>query len=391
MDDHRVRRRCVLYLSGFDPKGAAHYHALYRDESAKQALTTGFEVAVGPRCKNAQGNPTWDVRAEDDGVVVETDYEFLRWDDVVRQHWPRQDWRVWRAVFLTTLHNLGSGALSRIRRLSWPPFAVLFVPFALLCAVLMGLPVLAWAVYSGVRVLGGAWLWALLSSAVVVAVCLWAAARLERRWSMLWLMRSYAFTLQQSRGQSPKLEARLDQHAQTLSDRVRSGKYDEVLLVGHSSGCIMAVIVMARALRLAPRLATPGVAVNLLTLGQWIPLLGVLPQAHRFRDELQSLSIVPGIGWVDFSAPPDGCCFALCDPIAGLGLQTADRLPGRPELRSPRFVKMFDPQAYTGLKRDKLRMHFQYLMAADRVSDYDYFRITAGSRPLVTPTSESRS
>ena len=43
---------------------------------------------------------------------------------------------------------------------------------------------------------------------------------------------------------------------------------------------------------------------------------------------------------------------------------------------------MFHAAAYRRLKRDKFNLHFQYLMAGERVTDYDYFAITAGSRYL---------
>ena len=44
-----VRRRHVFYLSGFDPKGASYYHALYRAEAAQQAEVNGHTIEVSPR------------------------------------------------------------------------------------------------------------------------------------------------------------------------------------------------------------------------------------------------------------------------------------------------------------------------------------------------------
>ena len=57
-------------------------------------------------------------------------------------------------------------------------------------------------------------------------------------------------------------------------------------------------------------------------------------------------------------------------------------LPDHPKLLSPRFAEMFDAADYRALRRDKFRMHFQYIKAADRPVAYDYFRITAGARTL---------
>ena len=116
-----------------------------------------------------------------------------------------------------------------------------------------------------------------------------------------------------------------------------------------------------------------------MTLGQCTPLLALLPQAQLLRDELATLGSAGHLEWIDFSAPPDGCCFALVDPLASCGLATA---PDRPKLLSPRFAEMFDTASYQALRRDKLQMHFQYLRAGQQPTAYDYFLITAGDMTL---------
>jgi len=391
MSQPRVHKRCVLYLSGFDPKGAAHYHALYRTESARQSQISGFQVTVGPRRKLPNGNAQWLLQAHDSGGEVATDYEFLRWDDVVRRHWQKSPWRLGWDVLTTSVHYMKTGALWRMKRLSWPPFLALFAPFLLLCAVLLGVPLVGWGIWILATALGGTVVMAASFTLLWLGLALWGASSLERRFSMFWLMRSYAFTRRQAAGKTPELDQRLQQHADTLLQRVQDGGYDEVLLVGHSSGCIMAVEVMGRALQRAPRMASQGVAVNLLTLGQCIPLLATLPEASVFRQQLSCLGSSEGLGWVDVSAPPDGCCFALCDPLVVLQEPLDIRQPDRPKLVSPRFVKMFEPAVYEKLKQDRFRIHFQYIMAADLPTEYDYFQWTAGSCYLVEPTGDNLS
>ena len=271
-----VRKRCVFYLSGFDPKGAAHYHALYRDEAAAQAQVSGLEVNVGRRQKTAEGNAFWDVSATPPDGAVETRYEFLRWDDIVRQHWPRSQARLIKDLVTTTWLNLRTGTLWRMFKLAWPPVLAIFLPFVLLCAVVVGAPLLAiltaWVTPSS----WGAWAATLLSLATV-AGWLGLAMELEEKFNMAWLLRSYAFTARQASGLAPQLDVRLEQHAETLLARIHSGTDDEVLIVGHSSGTMMAATVMAYALRRDPQLGNRGPVVSLLTLGQCMPLLSTLP------------------------------------------------------------------------------------------------------------------
>jgi hypothetical protein len=389
----QVRRRSVFYLSGFDPKGAAHYHALYRDEAAKQAQVSGMSVEVGRRKKTAQGDAFWQVTAhnpegpegpegpEDPDDPVETRYEFLRWDDIVREHWPRNQVRLRWDIVTTTWLNLRHGALWRMLKLAWPPVVALFSPFVLLFAMLLGLPLLAALVFSVASASLGAWGAGALTC-IAVAAGVQAGRRLEQKYSMFWLMRSYAFTAQQAQGRVPALDARLSQHANTLLNRLASNEDDEILVVAHSSGTIMAASMLAKALRLDPQLGARGPVVSFLTLGQWMPLLGCLPQAQAFRDDLQLLATAQGIDWLDFTAPPDGCCFALVDPVAACGISEATRQEDRPKLLSPRFAEMFEPSDYAAIRSDKFRIHFQYLMASRKPVSYDYFAMTAGGMTL---------
>jgi hypothetical protein len=376
----QVRRRRVFYLSGFDPKGAAHYHALYRDQAALQQAAGGLKLEVGPRKRLESGDPGWSVNAPAAGGAdpVETDYEFMRWDDVVRDNWPRNAWQLWADIVRTTVFYLHTGGLWAMFKLSWPPAVALVMPFLLLCALLLGMPALAFVASSYSSTRSGSPLVDVAVGLLTAALLVGLAWLIERRYAMYWMMRSYAFTARQASGLTPALESRLDELAVRLADRLAENADDEVLVVGHSSGAIMAAAVVARALRRLPA-GTPRPVLSLLTLGQWLPLLSLLPQAQAFREELAELGRAERLDWVDFSAPPDGCCFALVDPLASCGLM---RVADRPRLLSPRFAEMFDADTYKLLRRDKLELHFQYIKASARQVSYDYFAITAGPLTL---------
>ncbi|GAC1603638.1 MAG: hypothetical protein NVS3B2_08280 [Ramlibacter sp.] len=384
-----VRRRCVFYVSGFDPKGAAFYYALYRQQAQLQSALNGMQIDVGPRQRLPGGNSFWDIRATTARGQVETHYEFMRWDDVVRAHWPKNELQLWRKIVTTTLLYLRTGALWKMFQLSWPIALAAFMPFMLLCGLAVGLPVAVAVTHWAVLALTGFEAAAWACSALAAVALLGLGHLLDRRYNLSWMMRSFAFTARQARGQAPELEQRLDAQAQRLVQQAQAGGFDEVLVVGHSSGSIMASAIVARALRQAPQLGTAqSRPISLMTLGQCTPLLALLPQARLVREELATLGQAGPLEWIDFSAPPDGCCFALVDPLASCGVAPA---PDRPKLLSPRFAEMFDQASYQALRRDKLHMHFQYLRAGQKPAAYDYFLITAGDQTLAerfvgTPT-----
>lgn len=383
----RVRRRTVLYLSGFDPQGAGRYHALYRQEAQKQGQLTGKTLRVGDRFKDGPLASGWRVEMPlPQGEQVQTQYLFLRWDDIVRAHWPRARWRLWGLTLSTTARMWINGSMWRFLQTSWPAFLALVLP----SLSLLGSSILLVAGWAAT-----AWLW---PAAPVVALAVglgssgvaWQGFRwMNARAQSDWLMRSARVILMQARGELPELEQRLSHFADRLLAELQAPDGpDEVLVVGHSSGAMLAVSVVARALHHPSTLPDDARKLSLLTLGQCIPVLSYQPEARGFRAELLSLRRHPGLQWLDVTAPPDGCCFALIDPTA---LSTSELQAGTlqvalqqgPKRLSARFAQMFSPETYSRIRRDKYRCHFQYLMAGEQVSEHDYFAITAGPLRLM--------
>jgi hypothetical protein len=382
-DARTVRRRHVLYLSGFDPQGPAHYHALYAQQAALQSKVSGDAITVGPRQRDGL-NAAWDVdwRSADGSETVHTRYEFLRWDDIVRAHWPRGQWQLLRVTLTATMRLLANGSLWRILQTSWPAFLALSLPAALVLGVAIGaVGLVALGGLLGTLFAGWLGMAAIAGGGMALASL---AHRAQQRVQMAWLMRSANVVLRQARGELPELEERLSVFAGRLRALAARPDLDEVLVVGHSSGAMLAVSVVARALEAEPTLLHQRAGLALLTLGECIPLLSYQPEATAFRDELGRLRSTADLNWVDVTAPPDGCCFALVDPteVCEDGVRPERRTSAGPKRISARFAQCFRPQTYEQIKRDKYRCHFQYLMAVELPGAYDYFAVTAGPLPL---------
>jgi hypothetical protein len=185
-----------------------------------------------------------------------------------------------------------------------------------------------------------------------------------------------------ARSRVPGFDQRREAFARHLIAAAERDEDDEILLVGHSLGTPLAISVLAGALRLEPDLGRRRPRVALLTLGQTTPMLSLMPEAEWFRDDLRVAGSAgaAGIAWLDFSAPPDGACFALVDPVLAAvpGYERPAGAPPSPKILNARIMELIDPATYARVKRDWIRVHFQYLMAGDRLGDYDYFRIISG-------------
>ncbi len=386
----RVKRRRVFYIPGYDPIHPRRYRELYRKEGRAQAALSGYAIDLKP--KRVAGPYGWQVRGQIDGATTDADVEVLVWSDIVRGSMEQGIAATYLQLVRTAWAYIGSGALFRLMRLRKGPMIAALYPIVFLLAQLAVAAAAGWGLF---RLIGFWHPWAGIGPGLVLG---WLILRFFRRHDhkvfAYYLMHDYAYSAQSKGANPPELEARMTAFRQTIGEALR-GPYDEVLVVGHSSGAHLAVSILADLIRqgLPEPEDRPRPVLSLLTLGQVVPMVSFLPEAKRLRGDLAFLSARDELTWVDVTAPGDGCAFALCDPVAVSGV--APQGKRWPLILSAAFTKTLSPERWKELRWRFFRLHFQYLCAFDRPGDYDYFRITAGPQTLGDryagrPASKSR-
>ncbi|WP_104490976.1 hypothetical protein [Paracoccus denitrificans] len=373
----RPFRRRILYIPGYDPIPPRRYRELYRREGAEQARISGYRLELGPR-RDRKGFG-WGVSGDFGGRRVEAEFEVLVWADIVQGSMGQGILATYGQLFRTAWAYIGSGALMRLARLRRGPVIAALYPVAVLLAQLL-LSALAGALIGWAlgRLTGLGW-W--LGGPAMLALT-WAGLHLWRRIDgriFAWyLMHDYAFTARDLGAYPPALEARLALFADRIAEAL-AGDWDEVLVVGHSSGAYLGVSVLAGLIR-SGRVPAQGPRLSYLSLGHVVPMASFLPRANRLRADLRDLAGSAKLDWIDVTAPGDACCFGLCDPVAVSGVEP----PGRrhPLILSAAFTQTLSPEKRRKLRGRWFRLHFQYLCAFDRPGDYDYFAITAGPLTL---------
>ena len=385
-----VARRRVFYIPGFDPHPPRRYRELYRSEGAAQATISGYDLRLLPQAAERVAHG-WRVQARVGEQQTLADIRVLVWSDIVRGSMAASLPATYLHLLRTAWIYIASGTLRRLMWLRKGPVIAALYPVGVLLLQLLG-AVLLGALAGGLAVAGLRWLlsfpgwsggvavplvrWAVLLG-VAVAVLRWCRAQ-DHRIFAHYLMLDYASAAQGNGAYGAALEARLAAFADEIAAALATN-VDEVLIVGHSSGAHLAVSVLADLLR-ARRVPDDGPAVGLLTLGQVVPMVSFLPEADRLRADLAHLASQTRITWVDVTAPGDGCCFALCDPVAVSGV--APPSPTGPLVISAAFTQTLSPARWKALRWRFFRLHFQYLCAFDRPGDYDYFLVTAGPMTL---------
>lgn len=401
-------RRRVFYIPGYDPIHPRRYRELYRREGTAQAAISGYALALTP--KTVKGPYGWRVTGQ--GAVA--DVEVLVWSDIVKGSMDPSIGATYLQLVRTAWVYLASGALLRLMRLRKGPMIAALYPIGMLLLQLAVAVLAGWGIGRAAGLVHPVLGW--VAGLTLAIAVLRLFRRHDNRLFAYYLMHDYAYSAQSNGANPPELAARMIVFRQAVSEALQ-GDYDEVLVVGHSSGAHLAVSVLADLIRAGMpegiRAQEPGQgpapgpalgpALGLLTLGQVVPMVSFLPRATQLRADLHYLSARPELTWVDVTAPGDGCAFALCDPVAVTGVAPADKR--WPLVVSAAFTRTLSPERWKDLRWKFFRLHFQYLCAFDRPGDYDYFRITAGTATLAdryrdrkpsdsrieTPTSGYRS
>jgi len=398
-----VRRRKVFYIPGYDPFPPRRYRELYRKEGAKQAEISGYGLRVA--AKPNEGSYGWQASGLTDDIRVDTDFEVLIWSDIVQSSMSNTIPATYWQLIRTSWTYITSGTLRRLAVLPKGPLIAALYPIGVLLLqfllAMLVAHIAGWALSTlfralalwllgegGVLRFGVAFLYWVPFLVIVVLALRWFKAQ-DRKIYAYYLMHDFAFSASENGATPAQLQDRMDEFRGIIAAALLQD-YDEVLVVGHSSGAHLAVSILADILRTT---LDPPVALSFLSLGHVIPMVSFLPDAHQLRADLQFLSERDEIVWIDVTAPGDGCSFALCDPVSTSGVATRDKQ--WPLVFSAQFSRTMGEEQWQKLRRRFFRLHFQYLCAFENPLDYDYFQITAGPQTLGSryagrPASRSR-
>lgn len=374
MTDVAVLRRRVHYFSGFDPRGAAYYHRLCEEEAAKP-LMRGGALSVGRRRRMGKLFNHWDVRWQSsakDSRAVETQHVFMSWDDIIRQHWSKSPWALTREFWLAYRGIIFDVDLSRVKQI----FEGVYMT-----GVLPGLYLLASFFLGALLVVGSMglqWVWQVFACLLGVAL-VWALGVYGERRGLFWLLRIFTYVIRMGRSGIEGAERRTQQWVEHVIQRQQEDPVDEVLLVGHSIGTLM-MVGAVDALLQDPRWQAlqHGRKTKMLTLGQCYPFIAMVPRAKAqlFKDALKRLSFNANLLWWDVTAKIDPLCFYRAHPLVKTDIDHSKAL--MPVLHSASFFKMYTPQSWAVIRKNKLDAHFLYLRAPELAGNFNLFEVLYG-------------
>ena len=375
----QVHRRLVIQVQGYDPRGLTENFERFRREHRRTCelyRLTGEVGAAEEAPKTLSGS--WDVTTQGDGWQVATRYRLLRFDDMVRNDLARPAWWKIVQIYRTVGVALLNGAFGRMLRTNWRFALLTLFPILLITAwLLLGS-------FVGILCMN---LVAALGAPALVSKIVGAVTGVGGFASLLWLSEPVTGLLQRCdeaasidqfvNGKRRDWGERLDLFAADVVKAVHASKADEVVIVGHGFGAVLAINVLGRALTRDGALGASGPRVTLLTLGARLPVVGFNPEAKGFRNRLQQLATAADIGWVDVQSRDDILSFGPFDPVAGNGIVLGA------ERHNPRVITIRLRPWPLG------KAHEQYFMANEQPGEaFDFTLICCGPCDLMTRATQ---
>ena len=351
-------RRRVFFIAGFDPRGVKGYYQRLSESLAPIA-------SVGPLERQGGYRALWSWRSP----AVETTFEFLQWDDIVDRHW-RAKGRLGaqvaaaRALFVYYRCGLLARARDGARAVRWALLVMGLGPLALAAAAL-AFPLTAGVL--GARALPyGGWL---AAPAFIVALLVGDLA--WRKLNLEWLAKGFACIVETARGEAMAWEARCAIFAARIAEVEREGEADEIVVVGHSLGAILAMMALARYLALGER---PRRRIAFATLGNIIPFYTWIEPGRRTMREGEEVARSPFVEWIDVTSGSDPASACRMGPLVGANAE-APRW-------EPEFHRILTRERFRHIRRRPLDFHFQYLKSSDCDEGFDLVRMMCSPRPF---------
>jgi hypothetical protein len=390
-----VQNRYFFHASGFDQYDSAAQYRRFVREAARFATTWNVTADVSALHNIDAGDGRWDVTTRAPGWQVHTRYELLDWSDIVRAELARPGGRrVWDGA-VTLADLFASGTAWRYFAANWRYGMFFLVPFLDVIMFAAVAAAAGWflggaagtALQTAVPSVIASMFAAVAGAAIAVAVFALLMRWPGERWRISQGLADWTFAREYMLGRHGAMEARIEAFAARIVACARRADVDEIVVTGHSLGATVAVDVLGRAFARDSALGRHGPKLCLLTVGATIPKLALHPKGAWLRERARRLAAEPTLAWAEYQARDDIISFHKFDPVRLKRFKDVND-PGGPVIRRVQIHQMLSDETRRRIRFNYMRLHYQFVMANERRTPYDYFMLMCGPVPFTRTIME---
>jgi len=355
-------------VGGYDPKTDEAFFDRMDKENRRYEKLHGVEVVRGPfeRLSDHLSRARFTQRG--DHAVV-TDFHMIRVDDIIAKDFARPiPVRMWDYV-ITFISYVTTGTAFAFLRHAWRFVLYFLYPAVMLFMGTMASLTLAFLVFSPDSTIS--WLAAAAMFAAAFAAFIHFVAK---RYFVLHLFDLWTFSLKFAKRSRQDIEDKLANVCEQARKAFSQDNYDEVLLIGHSTGCSLILDIAGRYVE-----TDHTAQLTVLTVGSTALKIGLHPAAKKMRERVALFVNAPNTAWVEYQSRTDIINFFRTDPARLMGAH----VEGKPIRLEIRMKQMVDPQIYRRFKTNFFRGHYQFVFGNTRHHHYDFPDICFGPTPLL--------
>ncbi len=378
MPDTPVKNRAIYLIGGYEPKSADAFFNRTNREYARFGETWKLDTKISSLNVSSDGHiATVNLETRDKDWQVNTEFNFLVWNELVLKDFARAlPVRLMRYL-ITFFDYVLSGTAFSFFRTNWRfafyfLFPAVMIYLIFICSFLITrslIPPNFLGTSEGMQVVSSA-----VTDWIALLVFFILLQLTGERWFALHLMDLWSFSRYYLRELRPDADARIKTYAKAVAAAANSNQFDEILLVGHSTGGALILDIAATALAADPKIASKNCEITILTVGSTALKIGLHPAAKMFRQKVQTLVDNQSINWVEYQSHTDIINFYKTDPLKEMRL-TNKRTDEFPIVRTVRIREMLEPAIYKRVKKNFFRVHYQFIMGNTRPYYYDFFMI----------------
>ncbi len=353
-------------IGGYEPKSADAFFKRTGREYARFGETWGLQTNIGLTTVSDDGHiATAEIETAGAGWQVSTTFNFLIWNELVLEDFSRPVLVRLLRYFITFWDYVLSGSMFSFIRANWR-FALYFLFPAVMLVIIITVSALTVLYFKSTELPGNP------ASSLILGIVLLGLLWWRFHKHLLHLMDLWSFSRYYLRDNRPDADARITRYAEAIVVAVKSNKFDEIVLIGHSTGGALILDIAATTLAINPQFADGNCRISILTIGSTALKIGLHPSAHTFRSKVQTLVDHSRIDWAEYQCRTDVINFYKTDPVGEMGLVN-NRTDEFPIVRRVRIRDMLEPEVYARVKRNFFRVHYQFIMANTKAYYYDFF------------------